>query len=183
MRTAGLILITICGFVAGRAAASNSESQQAPSYESVSTASDRSRKKASPSKSAKHHVGGTPSGVQTRQRRTPNANPARRHVSGTNSNSPRLSPTGQQHLTTGSARNLNPPRAYISGGIAKKGSTQTKSVSSALAVRPPNLFPSSSPTLDTARCRRPSAAVIGGPGSSRTGGAAVINGSQIKRKP
>jgi hypothetical protein len=67
--------------------------------------------------------------------------------------------------------------------VAKKGSIQNKSVTSVSAAQRPNMFPSTSPSLENLRHRGPNPAVIGGLAASKPSDTGAINGSRFSRKP
>ena len=124
-----------------------------------------------------------PTGKRRIQHRTAKANqvPKPPHVANKN----RL-----KRLANGPAKATSavPGSAHKSGAnqpvmITKKGSIQNKPVTSVFGVQRPNMFPSSSPSLDHLRHRGPNPAVIGGLGSSKLRETGAIDGSHVRRRP
>jgi hypothetical protein len=92
-------------------------------------------------------------------------------------------PNGQPRSMDATPRTPYQSGLSRSAVVAKKGSIRDKSMTGIAAVRRPNLFPSSSASLDNLRHRGPNPAVIGGLPTSKTNERGAINGSRISRGP
>ena len=186
MKTACLLFLAISGALmcgTGNAVASNPASQQTSSESSANTTGERPREHIAPAVDTKHQTGGTLSGEQKDHRGASNANHARSHARVANANRPKQFPNSRERLTVGNPRNLRQPGPNKSVTVAKNGLIQHKTVSSALAVRPPRVFRSSSFSQDNVRHRGPNPAVIAGSANSRTGNTGMINGTRMNRRP
>ena len=180
MKTA-LVFVTICGLVAGRAAASNSESQPGSAQESVSRAGVHPLRQAVRPGTATHHAGSSSYRVPVGHGRASHANRSR-SSGGANASLPTRVPHSQQRAAAGNIRDRQHGTARP-GSAANPRSLLVKNVSNAKAVRPPSLFPSSLSSLDTVRHRGPNPAIVSGTGSSRASNTEGISGSRISRKP
>ena len=178
----------------GYAAASNPLPQQTNPESSANTASERPTDAghAAPADDLRRQPGGTPSSRQRSYRRASKANHVRSYASVANANRPKQFSNSQAHPMAGNPRNLTQPELTKSGMVARVGTTregliQNKTVSNALAVHPPSMFPSSS-SLNNVRHRSPNSAVISGSANSRsansqTGNTGAINGTGMSHKP
>jgi hypothetical protein len=96
---------------------------------------------------------------------------------------PKHPPNGQAKPIAATPRLQPQSRLTQSSVVAKKGSIQNKSVTSVSAVQRPNMFPSTSLSLENLHHRGPNPAVIGGLGTSKPNETGAINGSRFSRKP
>lgn len=129
-----------------------------------------------------------PTGKRRVQHRAAKANQVPKPPHAANTNRLKRPANGQTRSTTATARLQ--PRSRLSQSVvvektvvAKKGSIQNKSVTSASALQRQSLFASSSPALGNLRHRSPNPAVIGRLGTSKPNETGAINGSRFSRKP
>ena len=183
MKTACLLLLAISGALmhgTGYAVPSNPASPES----SANRASERPREHTAPADDAKRRTGGTPSGEQKDHHRASNANHARSsHDRVVIANRPKQFPNSRERLTAANPRNLRQPGLNKSSAIAKRGLIQNKTVSSALAIRPPRVFRSSPLSQDNVHHRGPNPAVIAGSANSRIGNTGTIDGTRMSRRP
>jgi hypothetical protein len=114
---------------------------------------------------------------------------ARRRVGGHSAAAPRKAnrpeqpPNSRQRFLPGEGMKLRQPGSDSSGGAARGGLIQERTVNKAVAVRTPSVVRPAAPIVNNTRHRSPNPAVVSGSPNSHGSNTAVINGTRTSRRP